>query len=45
MNIVILKLEKHLIRMGLAGTLTLLKDQELAMMLLSRYQYGTGSST
>ena len=45
MNIVILKLEKHLRRMGLAGTLTLSKDQQLAIMLLARYRYGIDSST
>ena len=45
MDIVILKLEKHLRRMGLARTLTLPKYQQLAMMLLARYRYGTRSST
>ena len=45
MNIVILKLENHFRHMGLARTLTLSKDQQIAMMLLVRYQYGTGSST
>ena len=45
MNIVILKLENYFRHMGLAGTLTLSKDQQLTMMLLSRYRYGTGSST
>ena len=44
-NIVILKLEKNLRRMGHVGTLTLSKNQPLAMMLLARYRYGTGSST
>ena len=34
MKKVILKLEKHFKRMGLVGTLTLSKDQQLAMMLL-----------
>ena len=31
---VILKLEKHFRCMGIAGTLTLSKDQQLTMMLL-----------
>ena len=44
MKKVILKLEKHFRHMGLARTLTLSKDQKLAMMLLARYRYGTGSS-
>ena len=42
---VILKLEKHFRCMGIVGTLTFSKDQQLAMMLLARYRYGTGSST
>ena len=45
MKNVMLELKKHFRRMGLTGTLTLLKDQQLAMMLLARYQYGTRSIT
>ena len=36
-----MELEKNFRRMGIAGTLTLSKDQQLAMMLLARYRYGT----
>ena len=45
MKKVILKFENHFRHMGLVGTLTLSKDQQLAMMLLVGYRYGTSSIT